>query len=85
MGGWSFPRGRWGCCSPILRAVSGLWEADREAMAVASARLDGIVREQMEVADGQVFAAVGESFRAVFADPSAALGCAVAVQRAVGG
>ncbi len=62
-----------------------LWEADREAMAVASARLDGVVREQVAAAGGRVFAAVGESFRVVFADPLTALGCAVAVQRAVRG
>ena len=61
-----------------------LWEADREAMAEASARHDRIVRDQIEVAGGQVFKSVGEAFRAVFADPSAALAAAVAVQRAVG-
>ena len=61
-----------------------LWEADREAMAEASARHDRIVREQIEGAGGQVFKTVGEAFRAVFADPSAALAAAVAVQRAVG-
>jgi predicted ATPase/class 3 adenylate cyclase/DNA-binding CsgD family transcriptional regulator len=62
----------------------GLWEADGEAMAEASARHNRIVREQIEVAGGQVFKTVGEAFRAVFADPSAALESAVAVQRAVG-
>ena len=61
-----------------------LWEADREAMAEASARHNRIVREQIEVAGGQVVKTVGEAFRAVFADPSAALASAVAVQRAVG-
>ena len=61
-----------------------LWEADREAMAEASARYGCIVREQIEAAGGQVVKTVGEAFRAVFADPSAALASAVAVQRAVG-
>jgi predicted ATPase/class 3 adenylate cyclase/DNA-binding CsgD family transcriptional regulator/tetratricopeptide (TPR) repeat protein len=61
-----------------------LWEADREAMAQASARHDRLVREQVEAAGGQVFKSVGEAFRAVFADPSAALAAAVAVQRAAG-
>ncbi|MGD0608675.1 MAG: LuxR C-terminal-related transcriptional regulator [Streptosporangiaceae bacterium] len=60
-----------------------LWEADREAMTEASARHNGMVREQIEVAGGQVFKTVGEAFRAVFADPSAALATAVAIQRAV--
>jgi predicted ATPase/class 3 adenylate cyclase/DNA-binding CsgD family transcriptional regulator len=61
-----------------------LWEADREAMAEASARHDRIVREQIEVAGGHVFKTVGEAFRVVFADPAAALASAVAIQRAVG-
>jgi len=59
-----------------------LWEADREAMAEASARHNRIVREQIEVAGGSVVTTVGEAFRAVFADPSAALASAVAIQRA---
>lgn len=62
----------------------GLWEADGAAMAEASERHNRIVREQMEGAGGQVFKTVGEAFRAVFADPSAALGSAVAIQRAAG-
>jgi predicted ATPase/class 3 adenylate cyclase/DNA-binding CsgD family transcriptional regulator len=61
-----------------------LWEADREAMAAASARHDRIVREQIEAYGGHVFKAVGEAHRAVFADPVAALSSAVAIQRSVG-
>ena len=61
-----------------------LWEADRDAMATGAARHDGIVREQVAAAGGQVFKAVGEAHRAVFADPVAALSSAVAIQRAVG-
>jgi predicted ATPase/class 3 adenylate cyclase/DNA-binding CsgD family transcriptional regulator len=61
-----------------------LWEDDREAMAEASARHNRMVREQIEAAGGYVFTAVGEAFRAVFADPSAALASAAAVQRAIG-
>ena len=61
-----------------------LWEADPEAMAAASVRHDRIVREQIEMAGGRVFKTVGEAFRAVFADPAAALASAVAVQRAAG-
>ena len=60
-----------------------LWEADREAMAEVSARHNQIVREQVEAHGGQVFAAVGEAFRAVFASPASALTAAVAIQRAV--
>jgi predicted ATPase/class 3 adenylate cyclase/DNA-binding CsgD family transcriptional regulator len=61
-----------------------LWEADRDAMAAASARHDRIVRELIEAAGGHVFKTVGEVHRAVFADPVAALSSAVAIQRAVG-
>jgi predicted ATPase/class 3 adenylate cyclase/DNA-binding CsgD family transcriptional regulator len=61
-----------------------LWEADREAMTEASARHDRLVRELIETAGGQLFTAVGEAFRAAFADPSAALAAAVAVQRVAG-
>lgn len=61
-----------------------LWETDREAMAEASDRHNRIVREQIEAAGGHVFKTVGEAFRAVFADPSAALASAVAIQRAIG-
>src|SRR5215472_17826263 len=61
-----------------------LWEADRQAMAEASASYSRIVREQVEAAGGRVFKSVGEAVRAVFADPSAALTAAVALQRATG-
>src|SRR5215472_16767704 len=61
-----------------------LWEADRETMAEASASYSRIVRDQIEVTGGQVVTSVGEAVRAVFADPSAALAAAVALQRAAG-
>jgi predicted ATPase/class 3 adenylate cyclase/DNA-binding CsgD family transcriptional regulator len=61
-----------------------LWEADPEAMTEASGRHNRMVREQVEVAGGHVVKTVGEAFRAVFADPLAALASAVAVQRAAG-
>jgi predicted ATPase/class 3 adenylate cyclase/DNA-binding CsgD family transcriptional regulator len=61
-----------------------LWEADRDAMAAASARHDRMVREQIEASGGHVFKTVGEAHRAVFADPVAALSSAVAIQRAAG-
>jgi predicted ATPase/class 3 adenylate cyclase/DNA-binding CsgD family transcriptional regulator/tetratricopeptide (TPR) repeat protein len=61
-----------------------LWEANREAMAEVSARHNSMVCEQIEVAGGYVYKTVGEAFRVVFADPSAALASAVAIQRAAG-
>jgi class 3 adenylate cyclase len=77
-----FPSGTVTLLFTDVEGSTGLWEADGEAMAEASARHNSLVREQIEVAGGQVFKTVGEAFRAVFADPSAALASAVAVQRA---
>lgn len=65
-----------------VEASIRLWEADRESMAKASARYNRLVREQIEAASGQLFTAVGETFRVVFTDPSTALAAAVAVRRA---
>jgi predicted ATPase/class 3 adenylate cyclase/DNA-binding CsgD family transcriptional regulator len=61
-----------------------LWEADRDAMAVASGRHDRIIREQIEASGSHVFKTVGDAHRAVFAGPAAALSSAVAIQRAAG-
>jgi predicted ATPase/class 3 adenylate cyclase/DNA-binding CsgD family transcriptional regulator len=61
-----------------------LWEADRDAMATASARHDRMVHSQIEASGGHVFKTVGEAHRAMFADPVAALSSAVAIQRAAG-
>ncbi len=84
MGRMEFPSGTVTLLFTDIEDSIRLWEADREAMAEVSARLNRIVREQIEVAGGHVFKTVGEAVCAVFADPSAALGSAVAVQRAVG-
>jgi predicted ATPase/class 3 adenylate cyclase/DNA-binding CsgD family transcriptional regulator len=76
-----------GTVTLLLADIEGsvrLWEADREAMAEASAGYGRMVREQVEAAGGHLFKAVGEAFRAVFADPAAALASAVAIQRAAG-
>src|SRR5580658_2478829 len=96
--GQQVPRGAAGCHTGRVRLTDGLltllftdiegsvrlWEADRDAMAAASARHERIVREQIEASGGHVFKTVGEAHRAVFADPVAALSSAVAIQRAVG-
>ena len=78
-----FPSGTVTLLFTDVEGGTRLWDTDREAMAQASARHNRIVREQIKVG-GQVFKTVGEAFRAVFADPSAALASAVAIQRAVG-
>jgi Adenylate and Guanylate cyclase catalytic domain len=67
-----------------VEGSTGLWEADSEAMAEASACHSRTIRQQIEGGGGQVFRTVGEAFRAMFADPSAVLASAVAIQRAVG-
>jgi len=59
------------------------WEAWPEAMATALARHDGILRGAIEGHGGTVFKTVGDAFCAVFADPVAALGAAVAAQQAL--
>jgi predicted ATPase/class 3 adenylate cyclase/DNA-binding CsgD family transcriptional regulator len=79
-----FPSGTVTLLFTDVEGSDRLWEADREAMAEASARHHRIVREQIEAAGGHVFETVGEAFRVVFADPAAALVSAVAIQRAVG-
>jgi predicted ATPase/class 3 adenylate cyclase/DNA-binding CsgD family transcriptional regulator len=79
-----FPSGAVTLLFTDVEGSIALWEADREAMAEASARHNRIAREQIEAAGGRVFKTVGEAFRAVFADPSDALTSAVAVQQAVG-
>ena len=60
-----------------------LWELDGDAMADASERCGRIVQDEVEGAGGRLFRTVGEACCAVFANPSAALSAAVAVQRAV--
>ncbi len=83
--GWmGFPSGLVTLVFTDVEGSAGLWEAGPEAMAEVSARHNRIVGEQIGVAGGQVYKMVGEAFRAVFADPSAAVAAAVAVQRAVG-
>jgi predicted ATPase/class 3 adenylate cyclase/DNA-binding CsgD family transcriptional regulator len=61
-----------------------LWEADRDAMAAASARYDRIVSEMVDACGGHVFKSVDETHRAVFTDPVSALSSAVAIQGAIG-
>ena len=83
--GWmGFPSGLVTLVFTDIEGSIGLWEADPEAMAEASARHNRIVGEQIERAGGQVYKRVGEAFRAVFVDPYVALASAVAIQRAAG-
>ncbi|MGO8958954.1 MAG: LuxR C-terminal-related transcriptional regulator [Streptosporangiaceae bacterium] len=80
----AFPSGSVTLLFTDIEGTVRLWQADRDAMAEASACYSRIVSEQIEVAGGHVLKQVGDAIRAVFADPSAALASAVAVQRAAG-
>src|SRR5215207_9143808 len=59
------------------------WDAHRDAMAVAVAEHDALLRGAIEAGGGYVFKTVGDAFCAAFADPAAALGSALAAQRAL--
>jgi class 3 adenylate cyclase len=58
-----------------------LWEAERDAMAAALRRHDGILRDTIEQASGYVFKTAGDSFCAAFSSARAGLDAALAVQR----
>ena len=59
------------------------WEHQREAMHVALARHDAIVRDAIEAHGGHVFKTVGDAFYAAFATAPDALAAALAAQRAL--
>ncbi len=58
-----------------------LWDAERDAMAAALRRHDGILRDAIEQAGGYVFKTVGDSFCAAFSAARAGLDAALAAQR----
>jgi len=58
-----------------------LWDAEREAMAVALRRHDEILRDAIERAGGYVFKTAGDSFCAAFSAARAGLDAALAAQR----
>jgi len=62
-----------------------LWDAEREAMAVALRRHDEIMRGAIEQAGGYVFKTVGDSFCAAFSAARAGLEAALAAQRTLAG
>src|SRR5215207_11677650 len=61
------------------------WEAWPEAMRVAMARHDHLVREALLRAGGHVFRTAGDAFYAAFVSPSDAIAAALAAQQALGG
>jgi class 3 adenylate cyclase len=58
-----------------------LWEAERDAMAIALRRHDEILRDAIEQVGGYVFKTVGDSFCAAFSAARAGLDAALAAQR----
>jgi|HubBroStandDraft_4_1064222.scaffolds.fasta_scaffold00028_59 predicted ATPase/class 3 adenylate cyclase len=59
------------------------WERDREAMEVALARHDALMRVAMEARSGYVFKTMGDAFCTAFATPLDALAAALDAQRAL--
>jgi len=58
-----------------------LWDAERDAMALALRRHDQILRDAIEQAGGYVFKTLGDSFCAAFSAARAGLDAALAAQR----
>lgn len=66
-----------------IEGSTRLWEQQPEAMRVALARHDALLREAIELQGGQVFKTVGDAFCAAFSTATAALNAALSVQRAL--
>jgi predicted ATPase/class 3 adenylate cyclase len=61
------------------------WERDRDAMAVAVARHDALVRAAFEAREAYVFKTLGDAFCAAFTRPESAILAALEAQRALAG
>jgi predicted ATPase/class 3 adenylate cyclase len=68
-----------------IQGSTRLWEAEPTPMTTALRRHDQLVRAAIEDAGGYVFKTVGDAFCAAFRTPHAAVGAALAAQRALGG
>jgi predicted ATPase/class 3 adenylate cyclase len=70
----------------LLTDIEGstrLWDADREAMAVALAAHDGLLRSSVEAAGGSVLKGTGDGLLATFDRPEWAVAAALEGQRAL--
>ncbi len=67
-----------------IEGSTRLWEADAATMGAALALHDRTLRSAIEACGGMVIKTTGDGMLAVFADPVAAVGAAVAGQRALG-
>ncbi len=80
------PQGPTGTVTFLFTDIEGsaqLWERHPDAMDVALARHDAILRNAIESHDGRVFATGGDAFCAAFSTPIDALEAALAAQRAL--
>jgi predicted ATPase/class 3 adenylate cyclase len=66
-----------------IEGSTGLWERYPEAMRVALAAHDGLVRRGIEEQGGHIFKTVGDAFYAAFPSATRALASAIAAQRAL--
>jgi len=66
-----------------IEGSTRLWEEHPEAMRVALARHDTLLRGIIEAHRGQIFKTMGDAFDAAFAEASAAVAAAAAIQRAL--
>lgn len=66
-----------------IQGSTRLWEHSPQAMRVALARHDTLMRRIIEQHRGQVFKLVGDAVHAVFNDPADGLAAAIAAQRAL--
>jgi len=66
-----------------IEGSTALWEAHPDAMQVALARHDALLRQAVEANDGCIVKSTGDGFHAVFAAATDALRASLAVQRAL--
>jgi class 3 adenylate cyclase len=66
-----------------IEGSTRLWEQHPQAMRVALACHDAMVRHAIEIHDGVIFGTAGDAFYAAFSNAPAALAAALAAQRAL--
>src|SRR5687767_2253367 len=83
-GGRPLPSGVLAFLITDIEGSTQRWEAWPQAMRVAMARHDHLVREALLRAGGHVFRTAGDAFYAAFVSPSEAVAAALAAQQALG-
>ncbi len=77
----NLPTGSLTFCFTDIEGSTQLWEQYPDAMRIALARHDALLRQAIEAHHGHVFKTMGDAFYAVFADAVQALEAALAAQR----